>query len=87
MYPVKLSENTNAILVKEQLGYECHSYSERIRYYYDHFVVKESAPDFLEKMSADYLMEYLAYHDRLPTDSDVWQVLQGRSTLRYRLPE
>lgn len=64
MYPVKLSENTNAILVKEQLGYECHSYSERIRYYYDHFVVKESAPDFLEKMSADYLMEYLAYHDR-----------------------
>ena len=64
MYPVKLSENTNAILVKEQLGYECHSYSERIRYYYDYFVVKESAPDFLEKMSADYLMEYLAYHDR-----------------------
>ena len=64
MYPVKLSENTNAILVKEQLGCEYHSYSERIRYYYDHFVVKESAPDFLEKMSADYLMEYLAYHDR-----------------------
>ena len=40
------------------------SYSFRIQYYFDEFVIRESAPDFLEKLSADYLKEYLAHNER-----------------------
>lgn len=40
------------------------SYTSRIRYYYDHYVIRESAPDFLQKMERHALIEYLQNHKR-----------------------
>lgn len=40
------------------------SYTSRIRYYYDHYVIRESAPDFLRKMERHALIEYLRNHKR-----------------------
>ena len=40
-------------------------YTSRIRYYYDHYVIRESAPDFLRKMERHALIEYLQNHKRL----------------------
>ena len=40
------------------------SYTSRIRYYYDHYVIRESAPDFLRKMERHALIEYLQNHKR-----------------------
>ena len=56
--PVKQGHDTNAAITEQQ------SFSFRIRYYFEHFVVRESAPDFMEKLSSDYLMEYLGHHER-----------------------
>lgn len=42
---------------------ERNSYSARFRYFYDHVIVHESVPDFLEKMLPDGLMQTLAYQD------------------------
>ena len=56
--PVKQGHDTNVAITEQQ------SFSFHIRYYFEHFVIRESAPDFMEKLSLDYLMEYLAYHDR-----------------------
>ena len=39
-------------------------YTSRIRYYYDHYVIRESAPDFLRKMERHALIEYLRNHKR-----------------------
>ena len=56
--PVKQGHDTNVAITEPQ------SFSFRIRYYFEHFVVRESAPDFMEKLSSDYLMEYLGHHER-----------------------
>ena len=64
MISVKQEENTNAAITERQIESGFQSFSFRIRYYFEHFVVQESAPDFLEKLSADYLIEYLGHHDR-----------------------
>ena len=34
-------------------------YTSRMKYYYDHYVIHESAPDFLEKLDRHHLMEVL----------------------------
>lgn len=64
MIPVKQEANTNAAITELHIESGFQSFSFRIRYYFEHFVVKESAPDFLEKLSADYLIEYLGHHER-----------------------
>ena len=40
------------------------SYTSRIRYYYEHYVIRESAPDFLQKLERHALIEYLRNHKR-----------------------
>ena len=40
-------------------------YDIRIRWYYDTFVVKDSAPDFVERLSSQALMAYLQDHGEL----------------------
>ena len=56
--PVKQGNDMNAVITEQQ------SFSFHVRYYFEHFVVRESAPDFMEKLSLDYLMEYLGHHER-----------------------
>ena len=64
MIPVKQGEYTNSMRTEKVLTHDLESYSFRIQYYYDHFVVHESAPDFREKLSAEYLREYLMHNER-----------------------
>lgn len=59
-----------------QLGTGKNVFSSRTKFFYDTYLVRKSAPDFLEKMNAEYLMKYLAEHERFvyrfrskPTDS------------------
>lgn len=61
---LKQGQYTNSIIVEQSLTEGLQSYSVRIKYYYDTFVIKESAPDFLEKLSADYLKQYLQENER-----------------------
>ena len=64
MLPMKQGADTNAAVADSELTSGHQKYSFRVRYYYENFVVQESAPDFLEKMSADYLRAYLKEKDR-----------------------
>ena len=64
MLPMKQGADTNAAVADSELTSGHQKYSFRIRYYYENFVVQESAQDFLEKMSADYLRAYLKEKDR-----------------------
>lgn len=64
MIPLKQYDETNAVAAEKSITSNLQSFSFRIQYYFDHFVVKESAPDFINKLSADYLIEYLGHHDR-----------------------
>ena len=61
---LKQGEGTNDSVTEKSLTSGLQSYSFRIQYYFDKFVVHESAPDFVYKLSADYLKEYLTYNER-----------------------
>ena len=64
MIVLKQGEHTNAAVAEKQLTDGLQSYSFRIRYYFEHYVIQESAPDFMEKLSAEYLKEYLKHKER-----------------------
>lgn len=40
-------------------------YTARIQYYFDNYIIQETAPDFLEKMSPEYLMKILEHQSRV----------------------
>lgn len=62
--PIKCEEYNNASAMVKARVEESESYSASIRYYYEHFVIPESAPDFLEKLEAEKLREYLSRNKR-----------------------
>ena len=64
MIAIKQGTNTNAAVTDQKLTDGHQSYSFRIQYYFEHFVIPESAPDFVERLSASYLMEYLSHNER-----------------------
>ena len=64
MIAVKQGTNTNAAVTDQKITDGHQSYSFRIRYYYEHFVIPESAPDFVYRLSAGYLMKYLTENER-----------------------
>ena len=49
---------------EKRLGERIHSFSARMRFAYDELPVRESDPDFLRKMNAAYLMDYLSKNYR-----------------------
>lgn len=49
----------------EDMARKLKSFSYRMKYYYEHYIVQESAPDFLEIFSADALMEALRIQKRV----------------------
>lgn len=49
----------------EDTARKLRSFSYRMKYYFDHYIVQESAPDFLEIFSADALMEALRRQKRV----------------------
>ena len=62
--PIKCADYSNAAAEVKKFAEESGSYSSCIRYYYEQFVIKESAPDFLEKLSAEHLKEHLSRNER-----------------------
>ena len=62
--PIKCADYNNAAAEVKKYAEESGSYSACIRYYYEQFVIKESAPDFLEKLSAAHLKEHLSRNER-----------------------
>ena len=62
--PIKCEEYNNAAASVKQMAEESGSYSATIRHYYENFVIRESAPNFLEKLSAKHLIEHLSRHKR-----------------------
>ena len=64
MTPLKCADYNNAAALVKKAAGEKGSYSSIIRDYYAHFVIRESAPDFLEKLDAAYLREYLSKNER-----------------------
>ena len=59
--PIKCESYINAAALVETAN---DSYSALMRNYYDRYVIKESAPDFLEKLSAEHLKEALRKNKR-----------------------
>ena len=57
-------KSTNGDKVDKEMASDARVYSLRMKYYYDHFVIKESALDFEYKFSAEFLMNYLKDHRR-----------------------
>lgn len=62
--PLKCADYNNAAIAMSEVAGNSGSYSGSIRYYFDHFVIKESAPDFLEKLSAEHLKKHLRKNER-----------------------
>lgn len=62
--PLKIEDHNNITIVNQQMKRTDNSYSSFIRYYFDHFVIKESASDFLEKLDVGYLKEHLKKNER-----------------------
>ena len=64
VYSIKQIKSTNASVTDQYLIENKHCYSYRMKYYYDRFVIHESAPDFIEKTSAQNLMRVLKSQER-----------------------
>ncbi len=64
LVPLKQNADSNAIVVNDGIADNPFQFSSRMAYYYHTFVVKESAPDFLEKVNPSYLKTYLKDHER-----------------------
>ena len=62
--PLKCEEYNNASVAVKELAEKNGSYSSCLRYYFEHFVIKESAPDFLEKLGAEHLKKHLSKKER-----------------------
>ena len=62
--PMKCEDYNNASTAVKKIAEKSGSYSQCIKYYFDHFVIKESAPDFLEKLDAQYLKKHLSKNKR-----------------------
>lgn len=56
------------------------SYSFRMQYYFDQFVIQDSAPDFLEKLSLENVKRYLFRHKRFAYR---FQTLPNRAGQQY----
>ena len=61
---------------KQQLVLGSNCYSERVRYFFENVLIKESAPEYLERLLPEYLMEELQetdsieiYHKTIPNGS------------------
>ncbi len=64
LIPLKCDDYNNAAAVVKETAENGGSYSFIIKHYFEHFVIKESAPDFLEKMDSEYLKEHLSRNKR-----------------------
>ena len=49
----------------KELGKSIFPYTELLQYYYERLVIKDSAPDYLERFEAKNLMQYLTDHEYL----------------------
>ena len=65
MEPIKRSALSNGSVIDAAIPERRYEYTYRIQYFYDNFVVKESAPDFLEKLSIPFLWAHLQTKERL----------------------
>lgn len=63
--PLKLDATANVNKVGNIEAGRTSSYSEVIKSYYDRFVIKESAPDFLNVLSAEHILDHLAANGKL----------------------
>ncbi len=64
MEMVKCSPFSHSAMAEKALSQKLkNSYSARMRYFYEHVVIKESAPDYLEKLLPDGLMQILSVQD------------------------
>ena len=62
--PLKCEDYNNASAAVKEMAEANGSYATCIQYYYENFVIKESAPDFLEKLDAEHLKEHLGRNKR-----------------------
>lgn len=64
LYAVKQTSKNYTMEALQALGGDVNEYSSHMQFFYDRYVVKDSAPDFLEKVSKPFLETYLAEHER-----------------------
>ncbi len=60
---IKMKESSHSFHNREHMS----SFSEWIQYTYEHVVIQNSAPDFLNEFDSRHLMEYFVQHDSLIT--------------------
>lgn len=63
--PLKIDSSANVTKVGSMKPGKVLCYSDLIRSYYNKFVIKESAPDFMDILSADHITNHLAVHGKL----------------------
>ena len=74
---VKLAGTANASDIVEKHG-EVICYSRLVKDYYDHYVIKEECPEFLDRLSADRLLEELVHTDRISYRYHTYPNADGR---------
>lgn len=80
LIPLKQGAYTNAFAAECNIDKGMLSYSFRMQYYFDHFVIQDSAPDFLEKLSLENVKRYLFRHKRFAYR---FQTLPNRAGQQY----
>ena len=75
---------------KQELVRGSNCYSERIRYFFENVLVKDSAPEYLERLLPDYLMKELKetdiielYHKTIPNENGFKHFLARAIRLSY----
>ena len=64
-HPLKIMEKSHSSVYIEQTGNMDIRFSGLLKYFYDHVLIKESVPDYLEIFDRNNLMKYLAEHEYL----------------------
>ena len=64
IYAVKQDMKDYTMHALQVLGGDFNEYATHMHFFYENYVVQESAPDFPEKVSKAFLQSYLANHER-----------------------
>lgn len=75
----------NVTAEKQQLVPESNCYSERVQYFFENVLIKDSAPEYLERLLPDNLMKELKetdsieiYHKTIPNGTGFRHFWQGQ---------
>ena len=82
---VKLDQGANAVKIIGGEENTSFCFSQALKYYFDHYVIKESLPDYLEIFSTENLRKELREKDRISRKYQTVRNLNGKQYFEIRV--